>query len=401
MPILLFTNIRFFVFAHIVVAIISSGVVSCSIAYADEGIIWDRFRLLPALNISEKHSDNIYLTAADRRQDAVTTLSPQVSLDFAIAPDNYLKMSYEGNFSLHSTAHNFKHDSHKAGASWEWMTAKGSLFKIGAALNVDSMQPYAEDDSYKSFTDNKWFGETILALTMLTGIGVSYEHMRRDFEKTRYSSDDYDRDSVTVQLSSKRLPDGMITAAYSYFHQDNKDVAVSYSDVDSHIFLIGAQWDPSNRLYGHLKGGYYRIMTEDGSDSSGFAVDTNLGYRVTDATLFTLTAFRKVAPSTQTARESGTYYTSTGGGLKMTYSGVKDLMCAVTAYYRHNEFTPFGTEPGTERKDDYFDAGLSMRYAVQRWISFVADYRHRVNYSSVDAEEYRENTIQFQVRFAL
>lgn len=397
----LLANIRFVLFACIASAIMTSGVICCSIAYAGEGFIWDRFRLLPVLNISEKYSDNIYLTDEERQHDAVTIISPQVSADLAIAPDNYIKMSYEGNFSLHSTSHNFKNDSHKAGASWEWMTSKGSLFKIGAAVNVDSMQPYSEDDSYKSFSEKKWFGETSLAVTMLTGIGVRYEYVRRDFAKSRYAADDFDRDSVTVQLFSKHLPDGMITGAYSYFHQNNGDVPGTESNVKSHIFLIGAEWDPSKRLHGHLKGGYYQIIAEDGGDSSGFAVDTNLGYRVTDATLLTLTASRRAVPSAQTARESGVYYRTTRGGLKVTYSGLKDLMCAVSTYYRRNDFTPFGTEPGTRRKDDYFDTGLSVRYAVQRWFSVMADYHHRVNQSTVDAEEYRENTIQLQVRFAL
>lgn len=384
-----------------IVSLLLSNTVFASLSSADEGITWGRFRLSPSLSIAETFSDNIYLSNTDRRSDAATVISPRLIVDFAIRPDNYIQVSYDGRYRACQTSDNFKKDIHKVGASWEWMTPKGSRFNVGASVNFDAMPPYAQQDDYKSFTEQKWFGETVLALTTLTGFGVCYEHARRDFTKSRYASDDFDRDSVTVHLFSKRMPDTMITAAYSYFHQYNRDVPGPDSDVDSHIFLIGAQWDPSKRLHGHLKGGYYRIMAEDGGDSSGFAVDTHLGYRATDVTLLTLTVFRRVTPSTQTARESGAYYTTTGGGLRVTYSGVKDLTCAASAYYRHNEYGPLVTVPVSERTDDYFDAGLSVRYAVQRWISVMADYRHRANHSSVAAEEYRENTIQLQVRLAL
>ncbi len=375
--------------------------VSSANAATGDGITWDRFRVRPALSIAETYNDNIYLSTAERRHDIVTSCDLHLPLDIAIRPDNYITLSYDGRYSAYRTSDNFKKDTHKAGGSWQVSTPKGSRLTLGASVDFDSVQPFSARDLSKGFTEKKWFGETILMVSGETGIGASYEFASRDFRESRYSVDDYERNSIALRAFSRLRPDTEITMAYSYFHQDNTDIPGIRSDVDSHVFLIGVAWDPSRRVYGNLEGGYYRMTPDTGDYSDGIAVDTHLGYRLTESTVLDLTVFRRATPSTRTARESGIYYTSTGGGVSVTYSGFADVTCTLDTSYRHNEFTSFAADRRTEREDDFIDAGLAVRYAARRSLSLAVGYHYRMNLSTIDSEEYRANIFQIRISIAL
>jgi hypothetical protein len=357
--------------------------------------------LLPGLSIMEKYSDNIFLSNKKRQNDAVTIISPQLSLDFSISPDNNVNVSYNGYFSLYRKSDNFKKDIHKTDASWKWITPKGSILKIGAAMNFDSIQPYSLQDDHKDFVEKRLFGETAFEAGAFIDMGIAYDRTVQRFKKSLYNTDNFDRDTVTLRVAYKRLSDTTIVTEYSYFFQNNKDRSGPFTDLDAHVVLLGAQWDPSKKLYGHIKTGYYQIHAKSDLRSSGLAMDTDIGYRVTDIILLNLVGYRRAVTSTRTARESGEYYISTGGGLKVSYSGIQRLMLTLNAQYKKNHFKQPGSEPGPMRKDNYFDLGVGATYDIQKWCSFLANYHYRVNNSSIDEESFKEKRIEAQLRFAL
>jgi hypothetical protein len=387
-------------FIVFLITLVTAFFVSSPEAHSEEGITWNCIRLLPGLSIMEKYSDNIFLSNKKRQNDAVTIISPQLSLDFSISPDNYVNVSYDGYYSLYRKADNFKKDIHKTDASWKWITPKGSILKIGAAMNFDSIQPYSLQDDHKDFVEMRLFGETAFEAGAFIDMGIAYDRTVQRFKKSLYNTDDFDRDTVTLRFAYKRLPDTTIVSEYSYFYQNNKDRSGPFKDLDAHVVLLGAQWDSSKKLHGHIKAGYYVVNSTSDTRSSGFAMDTDIGYRLTDVIVLNLVAYRRAVTSTRTARESGEYYISTGGGLKFSYSGLQALMLSANAQYKNNQFTQSSSEPGPTRKDDYFDLGVSATYDIQKWYSFITNYHYRVNNSSVDEETFTENRIEAQFRFA-
>jgi len=387
-------------FILILFAFLSNLVVFSSIALSDEGIIWNRFRFSPSLSISEKYSDNIYLSNDKKKNDSVTIISPQVAVDFAISPDNNLSIGYNGFYNLYRKLDNFKKEIHKVGAFWKWITPKGSLLKVGGSMNFDSIQPYSLQDDHKDFVEKRLFGETAFEVSTFIDMGMLYDHTVQRFKKSLYKSNDFDRDAMTFRIFYKRLTDITLITEYSYFYQNNKDSEGSSADLDSYVVLIGAQWDPSKKLYGHLKSGYYRVNSKSDIRSSGFAMDTDIGFRLTDIILLNLIVYRRVVTSVRAARESGEYYISTGGGLNVSYSGFNALVFTVNTLYKNNHFKQLISESDPKRKDDYFDVGLTVKYAIQKWFSFITNYHYRVNNSTADEEDYTENRIEAQLRFA-
>jgi len=319
-------------------------------------------------------------------------------MDFSISPDNYINVEYEGRYSLYGKSDNFKKYIHKTDASWKWTTQKGSVLDIGASINLDSIQPYSPQDNHKDFAEKKLFGETSFEVSPFLDMGISYDHTVRRFDKSIYEVDDFDRDTATLRLLYKRLTDITFTSEYAYFYENNKE---SLPDLASHVVLIGASWDPSKRLSGYLKSGYYRVNAKGNTSSSGFAMDADVSYRLTDIILLDLVAFRRVVTSVRVAREPGAYYISTGGGLNVSYSGLDNLVFTISSLYRNNKFEAFSSGYEQGRKDNYFNVGLTVKYAIQKYISFITNYQYRINNSTIDNESYTENRIEAQFRFAL
>jgi hypothetical protein len=322
-------------------------------------------------------------------------------VDIAIGTDNNLSIGYNGFYNIYRETDNFKKEIHKVSAFWKWITPKGSLLKIGGLINLDSIQPYSLQDDHKDFVEKRLFGETALEMSAFIDMGISYERTVQRFKKSIYKSDDFDRDAVAFRLLYKRLTDITIITEYSYFYQNNQDNAGSDADLYSHIVLLGAQWDPSKRFYGHLKSGFYWVNSKSDIRSNGFAMDTDIGFRPTDIILLNLIAYRRAVTSVRAARESGEYYISTGGGLKVSYSGFNAIVITINTLYRNNRFQQFSAERDPKRKDDYFDAGIMLKYDVQKWFSFMTSYHYRVNDSTIDGEDYSENRIEAQFGFAL
>ena len=397
MPILFLRNKLPFLIALLSVHVLFFSVLS-STAHSEEGLTWNRFRLSPLLSITEKYSDNIYLSNRERQNDTVTSISPKLSMDFSISPDNYINVEYEGRYSLYGKSDNFKKYIHKTDASWKWTTQKGSVLDIGASINLDSIQPYSPQDNHKDFAEKKLFGETSFEVSPFLDMGISYDHTVRRFDKSIYEVDDFDRDTATLRLLYKRLTDITFTSEYAYFYENNKE---SLPDLASHVVLIGALWDPSKRLSGYLKSGYYRVNAKGNTSSSGFAMDADVSYRLTDIILLDLVAFRRVVTSVRVAREPGAYYISTGGGLNVSYSGLDNLVFTISSLYRNNKFEAFSSGYEQGRKDNYFNVGLTVKYAIQKYISFITNYQYRINNSTIDNESYTENRIEAQFRFAL
>ena len=56
---------------------------------------------------------------------------------------------------------------------------------------------------------------------------------------------------------------------------------------------------------------------------------------------------------------------------------------------------------GTNRRDTTKSLGLGLSYAMQRWLTFGADYTHTVRDSNTATFSYRKNLLMFSARVAM
>jgi hypothetical protein len=362
----------------------------CSTAFAEEGIEWGRFRFTPEISTSEKYTDNVYLIHTDGREDTITTVSPKVSLDFAFAPRNYITFSYGGDFRFYRKSDNFKKDIHKTGLFWTLTTPKGSNFKIGASADFDSIQPWSEKDHHRDFVVVKALVDTLFKVSSLIELGIKYDYESRRFEDSIDEIDDFDMNTITFDIGYQMSPITEFLLEYSYCHQNNNNKLDFFTDMDTNTIFVGVRWDPTAKLSGDLKMGYTQTSVKEGDDFSGFAIDADLDYKLSDITRFKATASRMLMRSTVAARETGIYYISTGGDLSATYSKWEPLKISMNLTYTNNNFEQLAGVY-EDREDNVYTVGLKVNYLIKNWLTSTLSYQYRRNKSNVESEDYKEN----------
>jgi len=360
-----------------------------SAALAAEGIQWERFRLLPKISISETYTDNVFLTHEDAQGEYITTVSPELSLDFALAPRNFIRLSYSGDFRFYKEFDNFRKDTHRPQVSWQWTTLKGSRFEVGGRMQLDSFQPFSEGDRSKDFEIREAFADALFRLWTKTELGLRYNFQSRRFDDPRDQEDNFDRNTVAFNIGYRLFPSMAIFLEYSHDQQDNPEAPER--DTDANIVYIGARWDPTAKLSGVLKVGYRKTEIQ-GGDEKGFDTDTDLTYRFSDITEFRVTAFRRLITSTRAAREresgieeESDFFTSTGGSFSATYKKWEPLRLSMIFSYRNDDFEV--------RKDSFYIAGLEASYNFGRWLISSLNYQYSRNDSSQKDVDYKENRI--------
>jgi hypothetical protein len=369
--------------------------------FTEEGFSWGRFRMLPKLSLSESYTDNVFLTLDNKQYDLITTLAPQLCLDVALTPESNISLQYDGTYTYHRKADNFRNDIHRAGVKGSFTTQKGSVLSIGAKAGLDSIQPYSSKGDHKDFTETDLYSDMIFKLQTFTDISLKYHYVTRRFKDSNYSYDDFNLNAITLNLQYGGFPAISPVIEYTFNHQNNEDINQTSQDFNTHVFLIGAQWDPEARLSGYLKGGYYYTKLKYGDTSNGFALDSDIAYQITDILKMKLKGFRRVVSSTISARESGNYYVSTGGKLSFIHKMKELLTLTANFSYTHNKFNQFDNITTQKQIDKLFMAGLNATYQIQEWLSLTLLYAYRFNNSNYDEEYYKENRLEMRALFSL
>jgi hypothetical protein len=342
--------------------------------------------------MTEGFSDNIFLTQGNEKSDFVTKFSPALNLDFALAPRNIITLGYDGDYLFHNNYDNFKKDHHGGSATWRLQTQKGSFFEINTTVKESAIQPYDERSKYKEY--KRWEGacNNSLQLSDATEIGLKYEHTSRRFDKSIYQFDDYDQDSVSLNSVFEGVSIFPILLEYRYDRQNNEDPVGPSTDFNSHTIFLGARWRESSRLSGDLRLGYTTATFEEADNFSGFATDTELSYRFSEITIFKLNLSRYVSETTLTARDTGTYFVSTGAGFRVIHHRWEPLKVTLNLDYTNRNYEQQYFEQN--RQDDEYIAGLGAQYTFHEPFSLTIKYQFRSNDSNYPLVDYQENHIE-------
>ncbi len=371
-------------------------------AFGGDGIEWERLRLKSSVTMSETCSDNVYLTYDDEQADWITSVSPDISLDLAVAPKNYFSLRYQGKFLSYTNSDNFREDHHVGTFSFTSETAKSSHFILGASAQDTAIQPFSETEQSKDYTFEDYFADIALVAGAVTEIGTRYSHNRREFDDIRYTNDDYTRDSVDVYYLYKYSTILPLLLQYRFVNQDNNDQGVLNTDFKSHTVFIGARWAPQSKLSGALRVGYTWADFEQANvdNVNGYAVDTDLEYAFSQITRIKLAAEHAIQQPTRSARQTGDYYKFTSVGLSITHKRWEKLTTRLSGFFHVRDYIDLVSGKAV-RQDTFYRAGLLIEYAPKPWISFGLEFNYLRNNSDIDVEEYTENLGELSVTLSL
>jgi len=366
----------------------------CSSGYAADGITWGRLWFKPELGLREKYSDNIYLDSDNTKEDYITTISPKLSSYLAFTPDSKLDLTYRGNFNHHSNFDNFG-NSNQGDIGWSLYMPAGSNIKIGANVLDTAIQPYYESDREKPYLKKAAFMDTLLKLGSFNEIGMRYEYSVRQFDNKLDREDDYDLNYFKIDFVNRYFPRFPLLLEYRYGvkHAEYNPSTNSRSNA----IYVGARWTPETRLSGNLRIGYQYTDYDEIDDVSLIVVDTSLDYKLSDITTLRLKAIRKLKDSVRAdIRETGNNYMFTILEGHFLYRFSDPLKLSLRLTYEKKDY-----DIEEQREDNLYGTRIAMDYSFSRWLSFYLSYRYRINMSTLESVEYKENVGYAGVSFSL
>lgn len=384
------SNIKYIALALLIFALWTSP------AFCADWMQWGRYRLHTELSLKGAYSDNIFRSPDDEQSDFLTVVSPELSIDAALAPKNYISLHYVGDFEFHSEYDNFKTAHNLGELTWNWLTPRGSRFKVGGNIKDTADQPYSETGRAKDYLLYRAFAHTDLKVGAFTDLGFKYNFDSRRYDDTIDQIDDYNRHTGAVNLVYGYFSQIPLLLEYRFTDQKNQTFDQFSRNFKTNSVFVGARWRGAPRLNGTLRFGYYRsdLEADEFGDSTGFAMDTDLSYRFSDITFFTLTAFRYLNSTTRAERQTGNYYVSEGGTFSIKHHYWERIILTADFRYSRDDYQD------TNRLDNYYRFGARAKYLFRDWLSLSLRYRYRRRDSNLAAVDYNENRIQAVLTFS-
>lgn len=386
----------------------------------------------PWISAGEKYTDNILLTDDDTQTDRITTVSPGIRYNL-IGKTNELTLSYSPTFSYYDKHPDYDTVRHNAIAEGRLWLARHTEFTVrNVFLKTEepvtgqepedetvheSREPYytntatAEISHHFGTSDTISFGyrdtlrntedpfeedskshnpyiNLIYWFRPHVGIDTRADYTRGDFAE---GTDDFDRWRGYVRLIKRLTPHVDIFAQYTHTDMHFKGENQDYEIYDA---SIGTDYTITERTSLSLSAGYFIQDREPGpgddqSDEDETGVALNAAMQKTwDHGLVSLTA------------ETG-YRESYFGAENLGFDKYRRIYG--TAHYRF--FKQFsGNISGYFRKDNYLNTidnredssgggTVGMGYEPLPWMNIEVQYAYRGRDSSIDVNDYRENSI--------
>jgi hypothetical protein len=340
----------------------------------------------------------------------ITTVSPGIVLQLPIRR-HFLQLDYHAEIIEAERFHRqYDTDSHFVNGILNLDFNRLNIL-AGDNWQSNSTPPTSPSDIRQDYLQNRAFCDVNYRFANRYKVTGFYRNTNREFDNFRSPFDptvdprwdNYMENDMGVDLFYRFLPKTSVLFEYGFTHRNQTDRGLPDTDrdFDSQRYWLGFMWEPTAKIVGTIKGGYYQRNYESGSTSkdwSGFAMEGDLKYKLTSHDTFTLNGFRKPLETSVTESHTpgfapgiyGTYYISTGGTLAYTHRFTYKISGIADVSYFNDDYQEEGSL-GKRREDDRFAAGLSALYQIQDWLAFKLGYRYTNNDSNADDESYREN----------
>ena len=367
-------------------------------------------KIHPGVSVTGSYTSNIFKEEDHKRGAWITTVSPGITLQLPIRR-HFFQIDYHADIIEAGRFHKqYDTDSHFVNGILNLNFNRLTIL-AGDNWESNSTPPVNKIDIRQDYLQNRAFCDVSYRLATRYKVTGFYRNTSRNFDDFRSPFDptanpewdNYMENDMGVDLFYRFFPKTSVLFEYGFTHRNVTDRGLPNTDrdSDSHRYWLGFMWEPTAKIVGTVKGGYYQRNYDEGGNSkdwSGFAMEGDLKYKLTSYDTFTLKGFRKLLETSVTESHLpgiapglyGTYYTSTGGAFGYTHRFTYKISGIADASFFNDDYREKGSL-GKKRNDDRFAAGISGLYRIQDWLSLKLGYRYIDNDSNVDGESYREN----------
>jgi hypothetical protein len=392
----------------------------------------DIIKIEPYIILQEEFSDNINLTASDKKSDFISTISPGIRLSdvsqtsslnidyrlgvnlfahesqndytshmaelngsYALNPkvifrirDSYTRsddtlervytlIGQNGEYLLSSNRQRFIYWRNVLEPEIEYRLGPESRVNLFYRDNVYRSDNPSSDDSREDFVNPSityW-------LTQKHGINTEYAFVRGNFDR----SADLDGHMARGRYMYRTSPGNILFGEYRFLR---RNFDLNQPDYTVQNPSLGMDYAISPTVSGRFQIGYYWFSPESGSHESCPAGEISILKRLMDTSLS--------ASAKWGFYEN--YFTSENLGFAKYYGLFGSI------YHQFNLLTSMGIATSIEWADYEFNRNdriwlltAVLTHTPEKWLSISLEYNHRKNSSSVESFEYDENRIMIRL----
>jgi hypothetical protein len=278
-------------------------------------------------------------------------------------------------------------------------------YNFRGGLSIDVLDIYELDhDAYGTgtsrqldkFKSNLVTTSVLYEMTPKTRMEGEYGFYTLSYNADRNAYRERDDHSFAGRFFYRFLPKTSAFLEYDFITIDYDDDVIS--DSDEHQVYLGLQWIATVKSSLRARVGYgVKDFDASGSDeANNLLAEIRLRHRFTPKSYIELNASRQ---TNETDIAETAYTLSQKYQLRYFQRFTTKLTTSANFYYKRNSYR--GGDVFSDRVDEYYSAGLDMKYAFTNWLALSAGYTFLKRNSNFIAYDYDRNNVYMSLIFAL
>lgn len=419
--------------------------------HAESDNILSKFQ--PYITVQEEYDNNINLTARNKKDDFITTVSPGIRFSTSprsattgefqrtpTAEDKYgIDLDFNPGFVFYAKEHDDNYISLNGTLNAWYALTQRLNFKVRDYL-IRSDEIRETDYSPTAIEGQNLLSRTIRRAPYVRNVfepSIEYQFGRENVVAINYRNNVYNiqsqafEDSVENSINpritywfdirhgvsfeydltlgnfqrSSDLVGHMATGRYTYRFNPRTSIFGKYTflrrdfdppsiDYDVHRPSLGIEHAFSPTLSGRAQLGYFWQNPERGSTTKGFSYDASLSKRG-EKTTYTLSFQGGYTEDFFTAENLGftKYHRAIG---RITHQLLQRMSVGLFSSFEWAKY-PGSVIEGKNPIDQIWAIGGNVSYQILRWLSISLDLSHRENHSNISDRDYSEYRGMFRI----
>jgi hypothetical protein len=357
-------------------------------------------KVTPSFTYMGEYDDNVFRTQFNKRSDYANHFIPAITVE--ATPDSHeITAGVKADFIRYSNFNNLDFERYFANLS--------AVFRFNR-LRLRLREDFAHTDDFPTSeltqriprNENYLGGGFDFDLYGQWGIGFdttwgNIYYLDHDFDSLSREIYTY-APNVYYQLTAKTR----VFAEYNYVQEFYKYDPIR-NDFRNRI-MLGVRGDFAERFTVSAKAGYQNVEFRDPSQDTLnlFVVFAEATYRPVERLAISLLMSQDPAAS---SFANNFTYTPFNVTLGVTYALTSKITIIPRGFFEVDRFSQAVFDPRTnttEKRLDYlYGGGIGVRYNLQQWIRFDANYDYQGRNSNFNGFDYDDNRLYFSVTLSI
>jgi hypothetical protein len=378
----------------------------------------------PYLSVGGFYTDNLFNREYDREGDFITRITPGIwvvlpnsryplirvnTLNTAPGGLELSRFRSKGTTRLQAygkyQADILLHDKFDSEDQVNQRAEAYARYNFRGGLSFDVLDIYELDhDAYGTGTSrelDKFKSNLVTAgasyeITPKTSIEAEYGFYTLSYDAQRNAYREREDHSFAGRFLYRILPKTSVFVEYDYISLDYDENILS--DSEEHQVYLGAQWMATrkSRLRARFGYGLKDFDDSDTGEVDNFLAEVQLRHRFTPKSYIEFNATRQ---TNETDIAETDYTLSQKYQVRYFQRILPKLMTTANIYYMRNSYRGEGVSG--DRLDEYYGAGLDMKYSLTNWLALSGGYTFIKRNSNNIAYDYDRNNVYLSLIFAL